>query len=129
MAAAGWEGHLQRAPVGVLVLGALLFLLGAGLVLGGAYLGISRPDAGLLPWVAALLVGPLLFYASLHLVRLTPWAWLAMVLVLVLLLISSVVRAVVSPQEPLSPLFEGVVEGAVLIYLARPHVRAAFGRA
>ena len=39
-----WEQALRRAPLGVVVLGTILGLLGAGSLLGGIYLGIARPD-------------------------------------------------------------------------------------
>lgn len=124
-----WNETIRRAPVGVLVMAGALCFLAAGLVLGGSYLALSTSDAG---WVAITTIfaaGPLLLYVGLHLLRLTRWAWLAMVMLLLLLLLSSVARMIVSPEAGLSPVGEMIVEAAVLFYLWRPAVRAAFGRA
>lgn len=125
---ASWGETMQRAPLGILAMGALLCFLAAGLVLGGSYLALSRADAGWVAWAAVLVAGPALLYLGLHLTRLTPWAWLAMVLLLVLLLGSSIVRAVVEPDAGVSPLGEIAVELGILGYLARRPVRRAFGR-
>ena len=61
-------------------------------------------------------------------VRLTHWAWLAMVLVLALLFASSAWRLWVSPPPPVVPLVEMTLELACLAYLSRPRVRGAFAR-
>lgn len=125
---ASWADLIRRAPVGVLVMGGLLSFLAAGFVLGGSYLGLSRADAGWVPWVAVLFAGPVLLYFGLHLLKLTPWAWLATVLLLVLLFASSIARAVLAPETGFSPFGEMVVEAGWLLYLWRPSVRQAFGR-
>lgn len=124
-----WTEAMRRAPVGILAMGALLCFLAAGLVLGGSYLALSRADAGWVPWAAVLVAGPALLYLGLHLTRLTSWAWLAMVLLFVLLLGSSIFRALTEPAAGVSPLGEIGVELAVLAYLARRPIRRAFGRA
>lgn len=124
----GWSGVLRRAPLGVTVLGALLFLLGAGLVVGGVFLALSRREAGWVPWAAALLAGPAVIYMALHLLRLSRWAWLTMVLLVMLLLASSLVRVLAAPGELVAPLAEIAVELALLLYLGRAPVRRAFGR-
>ncbi|HET7321109.1 MAG TPA: hypothetical protein VFI96_01350 [Longimicrobiaceae bacterium] len=119
---------LRRAPLGVLVLGALLGFLGGAVFVVGSYLALSRREAGWMAWGAALAVGPLLLYMAVQLTRLARWAWLAMVLLLVLLAGSSAVRLVITPDIPMAPLGELAAEGLALLYLLRPHVRRAFGR-
>lgn len=121
-------GELFRgAPLGVLILCAILFFLGAGLVLGGFYLALARRDAGWMPWVVALVVGPTALYLALHLLRLTSWAWLTAVALVALLGASSLLRALGSPDSPVAPLVELGVEAVCLLYLLRPSVRRAFG--
>lgn len=126
-ATAGWAELIRGAPLGILILCALLFFLGSGLVLGGVYLAIARGDTGWVAWAMALLVGPVALYLALHLLRRTSWAWLAMVALLGLLLCSSVVRLLASPESPLSIAAELLAEILCLVYLVRPPVRAAFG--
>jgi hypothetical protein len=123
----GWAALIRGAPLGVLILCALLFLLGAGLVLGGFFLAIARENPGWVPWTMSLAIGPTALYLALHLLRRTPWAWSATVGLLGLLLASSAIRAVSSPG--LAPAAELAVEAALLLYLARRPVRQAFGRA
>lgn len=126
--AAIWEQWLRRAPLGVLVLSTTLGLLGSGFVLGGIYLGLTRPDVGWAVWIGTLAVGPLTLYVGIRLLSLAAWTWTTMMLLLVLLLASSCVRAVFTPGTPTVPLFEIAVELLALGYLARPAVRRAFGR-
>ena len=128
VASSSWAESMRRAPVGVLAMGGVLCFLAAGLVLGGAYLALSRPDSGWVSWAAVLIAGPGLLYLGLHLTRLTPWAWLAVMLLLVLLIASSVGRLLAEPEAGLSPLFEVAVEVLVALYLMRRPVRRAFGR-
>lgn len=128
MSRSSWADAMRQAPVGVLAMGGVLCFLAAGLVVGGAYLALSRPDAGWVSWAAVLIAGPGLLYLGLHLTRLTPWAWRAVVLLLVLLIASSVVRAVTEPGAGASPIGEIAVELLVLVYLVRRPVRRAFGR-
>lgn len=123
-----WEEWLRRAPTGVLVLSTVLGLLGSGFVIGGFYLGLSRPDMGWAVWVGALLVGPLTLYVGIRLLSLASWTWSTMILLLALLLVSSAIRVVLTPGTPTVPLGEIVLEMAALAYLARPSVRRAFGR-
>ena len=122
-----WQ-RVRRAPFGVLALGAALVLLGAGFMLGGVYLAVSRPAAGWMPWAAALAVGPLLLYVALHLVRLSRWAWLALTALTALLLASALARLLLATRGPFAPLPELLVEAGTLAYLARPAIRRAFGR-
>jgi hypothetical protein len=114
--------------VGVLAIGFALLLLGSGFVLGGLYLELSRGGGGWMPWLAILAVGPLLLYISSHVLRLSRWAWLALVGLGGLLLASALVRLLLAGPHPLAPLTEMAVEAGVLGYLTRPRIRRAFGR-
>lgn len=127
-APSGWQALIRSAPLGVLVLSALLFFLGAGLVLAGVYFGIARGDTGWVPWTMALAVGPTALYLALHLLRRTGWAWTALVALFALLLVSSAVRAVSAPGLAVSSAVELALEGLILLYLTRRPVRGAFGR-
>jgi hypothetical protein len=118
----------RPTPAGIAVLAMALCLLAAGFVFGGAYLALARADTGWVAWAAALVVGPLLIYVALHLVLLTRWAWLVMVLLLGLLLTSSIIRAAREPGIPVAPGVEVVIELGLLGYLFRRSVRQAFGR-
>lgn len=119
------HADLRRTPAGVLILAALLALFGAALVLGAVYLALARRDVGWVVWASALAVGPLTLYVALHLARRTHWAWLALVMVLVMLLASSVWRLLAAPGLAISPIAEIIAELAALVYLLRPRVRAA----
>jgi hypothetical protein len=123
---AGWVAGLRLVPPGVLVVAGVLGLLGAGLVLSAAYLTLARGGVGWVPVVAGAGAGPVAIYVALHLLRGTHWAWLAVVLVTVLLLASSLWRLVAAPPPPVAPLGEIAVELLALGYLLRPRVRAAF---
>jgi hypothetical protein len=119
------HAELRRTPAGMLVLAALLALFGAGLVLGAAYVALARRDVSWVVWASALAVGPLTLYVALHLARRTHWAWLALVMVLVMLLASSAWRLVAAAGLALSPIAEIASEVLALAYLLRPGVRAA----
>jgi hypothetical protein len=119
---------LRRAPIGILVLGFGLLLLGAGFIAAGLYLAFTRADTGWMPWVVALGFGPALLYVAHHVVRLARWTWPALLGGCLLLLASAVVRLLLDGLNPLAPLAEIVVEAGILFYLTRPRVRAAFGR-
>lgn len=125
--APGWAELIRGAPMGVLILCAILFFIGAGFVLAGFFLAFARADSGWMVWTMALVLGPVVLYLAVHLLLLTSWAWLAMVALLGLLVASSVVRAVGSPDVLLAPLGELVVEALCLYYLARRPTRRAFG--
>ena len=124
-----WSALIRSAPLGVLILCAVLFFLGAGLVLGGLYLAFARRDTGWVAWAMALCTGPVAIYLALHLLRLTSWAWLALVTLVGLLFVSSAVRAFGSPETRVSPMVEMAVEVLCLVYLTRPSVRRSFGTA
>lgn len=124
----GSGAWLRRAPLGILVVGFALLLLGAGFVAGGVYLGLARADTGWVAWGGAVVIGPLLFYVAVHLLRLSSWAWLALVGLMALLLASALARFLLAGPHPLAPLLEMCVEIVLLVYLTRPSVRRAFGR-
>lgn len=127
--AAVWERRLREAPLGVLVLSMMLGVLGAGIMVAGVYLGLARPGAGWAVWLGAGAIGPLILFVGIRLLSLASWTWGMLVVLLVLLLISSCARAVLTPGVlPTVPAVEIVVEVAALAYLASPRVRRAFGR-
>lgn len=127
--AAVWEQQIREAPLGVLVLSMVLGLLGAGIMIAGVYLGLSRPGAGWGVWLGAVAAGPLILFVGLRLLSLAPWTWATLVMLLVLLLISSCIRAVMTPGIiPAVPAVEIALELLALLYLATPAVRRAFGR-
>ncbi|HET8656554.1 MAG TPA: hypothetical protein VFL93_13625, partial [Longimicrobiaceae bacterium] len=99
-----------------------------GFLIAGVYLAVARADVARLAAGAAIVVGPLVVYVALSLVRLAHWAWLAMVLLLALLLGSSVARLLYSPGFPTESIGEIAVESAALLYLSRRRIRGAFGR-
>lgn len=118
---------LGRAPIGVAALAMVLALLGAGLLLGGAYLATVRRELSWIVHASALALGPIVLYFAVQLLRLARWTWLAMILLLVLLAASSAFRASVSGGLPTASVLELVVEAVLLAYLARRPVRRAFG--
>lgn len=122
-----WEELIRGAPLGVLIVCSLLFFLGAGFVLGGFYLAMAGSAAGWLPWVMTGVVGPVTLYLALHLLRLTPWSWLALVVLTVLLTGSTLVRLVGSSGSLVSLLVELALETVSLVYLMRPAIRRTFG--
>lgn len=123
-----WESWLRSAPTGVVVLSTLLGLVGSGLALSGLYLALARRDVGWAVWGAALVVGPLVVFVAVRLLSLAAWTWSTMILLLVLLLISSGIRLVVTPGVALVPIVEMLVEAGAIAYLARRGVRDAFRR-
>lgn len=120
-----WIRFIRGAPAGLLALSALLAVVGGGLVAGGVYFAFWRPGGGWIPVAIGLVGGPLAIYVARNLLRLRHWAWLVMVLLTLLLLLSSVWRLAVAPGLPVSPLVETIVEILVLAYLGRPRLRAA----
>jgi hypothetical protein len=95
---------------------------------GGIYLALTREDGGWMAWLAALAVGPLILYIAVHVIRLSHWAWLALVGLAALLIASAVIRLFFQGPHPVVPLVEIAIEAASLLYLTRPRVRQAFGR-
>jgi hypothetical protein len=128
LAEPAWSELLRAPPKGVLIISAMLAVLGAGFVLGSAYLAFAHPQVGWLTLATGALAGPLTLYVAVHLLRLTHWAWLALVLLIGLLMLSSIWRLLVSPPPPVAPIAELALEIAALAYLLRKDVRGAFVR-
>lgn len=121
-----WARVFRRAPIGVLVISALLFFVGAGFVIGAVVFALSGGGGGWVAWLSLLGAGPLLVYVSLSFVLLRPRSWYIIVSLLGLLTASSLTRAVTAAEPPVSPLVEVVVEVLSIVYLTRPRVRRAF---
>ena len=122
-----WPDVFRKAPIGVLVLGALLFFLGAGLLLAGTFFLLAGRGGSWLTW-ATLAAGPLAVYVALSFVLLRKRAWMVVTAVLVLLATSALLRLFWTPGVPVSPAAEMIAAVAMLLYLRRPRVREAFGR-
>lgn len=122
-----WGAAFRRAPIGVLILAALLFFTGAGLTLAGIFYLLAGEEESVLLWLVLLPVGPLMIYVALLLASLHPRAWPIMISLLVLMIISSAARVVLADAMPWAPLAELLFEGVALAYLRRPRVRRAFG--
>lgn len=118
---------IRSTPLGILLVAALFAMIGLGTIVAGFYLMIERGSLTLWASIVALVIGPTILYMTYHMVRRSHWAWTALVCLVGLLLVSSVVRLVVSPS-PVSPIGEIVVELLLLFYLTRPKMRANFGR-
>lgn len=120
--------NVRRAPLGIVVVATLLLILGVGLVAGGAYLLLYDPTATAWAALSALVLGPATLYLTYHLVQLAPWTWLALVILIALLTLSTFIRGIVSPGIPIPAVIELLFEAGVLAYLTREPVRRAFGR-
>jgi hypothetical protein len=123
-----WGDIFRNAPIGVLVIGFLLLLVGVGFILGGTMFAVSGRGRGWPVWLVLFGVGPLVIYVALHFVSGRGWAWLTIVVVLLLMLLSAAVRLFTAVVFPVVPLAEIVVSGAIMAYLLRPRVRSVFGR-
>jgi hypothetical protein len=110
----------------VTVLAALFGIIGGGMLLGGIYFSLSEPAPGWMPLLTGVVFGPLAIYLAYHLLRLTHWAWLTLLILTVLLLGSSIARAAAGPPIAKQPLVEIALELGLLLYLRRPAVRGAF---
>jgi len=111
----------------VLVASAVLALTGVGFVAGAGYLALAR-GVGWVPLAAGLVLGPLTVYVAVHLLRGTHWAWLAVVLLLLLLLASSIWRLTAAEALDTVPIVEIAFEILGLGYLTRRPVRQSFAR-
>jgi hypothetical protein len=125
---ADWTARFRAAPIGVLALAGVLVLLGAALLVAGAFNLLLRDGSGWIAWVCALLAGPLAVYFGVRLAGLARWSWLAVMILFSLLLASSLSRAFLTPAFLGRAAGEIVLEGFVLLYFGRVPVRAAFGR-
>ncbi|CAN5725909.1 hypothetical protein BH23GEM3_BH23GEM3_08380 [soil metagenome] len=126
--ARSWPELFGRAPIGVLVLGSILFLVGAGLIVGGAVFAIRQGLENWPVWGGLMLAGPVVVYAALHFIACTRWTWLAVVLMLAMIAGTAAVRAVRAEEVPIAPAAEILVSLGSLVYLNRPRVRQVFGR-
>lgn len=120
------QSAFARAPTGVLVIGTLLLLFGAGLIFTAVVLLISGRPVGWLLWSGLLASGPLAMYLALSFIHGRRWAWVTVTAILILLLVSATVRALASPEIPIAPFGEILVSLGCLAYLARAHVRRGF---
>jgi hypothetical protein len=120
--------QLSRVPLGVLLIAALFAILSAGSLLGGLYLLFLDGSIGAWAAVMALLAAPLSLYFAMRLTSLAPWTWMALVVLIWFLFLSSVLRFVATPGLVIAQLGEIVLEVSAAYYLLRPSVRAAFGR-
>lgn len=108
------------------MLATLFAIVGGGMVVGGAYYTLSESDAGWMPLATGIVLGPLSLYTAYHLLRLTHWGWLTLLILILLLLASSLLRAFMSASVATALIAELAVEAAILLYLLRPSVRRAF---
>lgn len=115
-----------RLPLGISLIAALLAMLGLASIGAGTYVLIATERGN--PWLvaSALAAGPAILYLAYQLFRLAPWTWRTLIAVLVLLLLSSIIRLVVTPGLQVAPLSEIVIEIGSLFYLTRPRVRGRF---
>lgn len=128
-------------PVGITVIGILQVLLGTLLLLIGAALlafqdqiagELARPAIPLDRTLIDVLGGTLIFAGLLAwlfaygLFRLKPWAWWASLVLQVLSVLSTISAG---QQGPLQLLIGLLIPGAIIFYLFRPPVRAAFVKA
>jgi hypothetical protein len=123
-----WAEVFRTAPIGVLVIGFLLLVIGLGFLLGGTVYVVSGRGAGWPIWLMLFGAGPLVIYVAVHFVSRQGWAWITIVAMLFLILLSAALRAATASVFPVMPLAEILLCAAAIAYLLRPRVRGAFGR-
>jgi hypothetical protein len=123
-----WGEVFRTAPIGVLVLGFLLLVVGAGLILGGAIFAFSGGPRSWPIWVVLFGAGPLAIYLALQFVSGRGWAWVAVVAMLLMSAAASALRVFDAAVFPLAPLAEILLSLAAVAYLMRPRVRQSFDR-
>ncbi len=122
-----WTHSLRRAPLGVLVLGTLLFFAGGSLLVGGVYLAAAGKLSSVMIPLLAAIGGGLAAYVALKFLLLRRRAWSAAVVLLILLALYAGARAVMNPVPlPIYPLGEMAFEVVALVYLTRRSVRELF---
>lgn len=129
----------EGRPTGVTILAVLTALGGVGplaygfiSIIGSAATLLSSADSPALPvlviGVIYLGIAAVYFVVAWALFGLRPWAWVAAVVVtaggVLLNVVAGLTGNVGWPQVVLA----SIVPAIVLVYLLRPHVRAAFGR-
>lgn len=124
----GTEVGRFRLPLGITLLAALLAILGVGSVGAATFVLLATENANIWLVATAVAAGPAILYLSFQLLKLAPWTWRTLTLVLVLLTLSSIVRLVVTPGLAIAPVAEILAEAGGLYYLTRPRVRRLFGR-
>ena len=114
---------MRSIPLGILIVTAALAMIGLGAAGGGLYLLVTR-DAPT-PWAAIVLLvlAPATLYLAYHLYALRRWAWLALLLLTGLMLVSSLFRLALTPGLVVAPIVELVVELGLLRYLTLPRIR------
>jgi hypothetical protein len=117
----------RGAPLGILLIAAILAVIGIGSVSVGLYLALADGVPSLWAGLIAIVVGPTILYLAYHLLSLTRWAWIALLVVTGLLFVSSLVRIAVTPEFPVVALMEIIAELALAYYLTRGRLRGKFG--
>ena len=126
---------MRNRPVGVVILSALAIVTGIislcgglgsifsfGLGFIGSLFGISEP-AGLIPGLYGLLWGGLALFFGYGLWNLRPWARMGTMILQGINLVYAV-AAIFTP--PHVPWFSAILAVAILWYMTRPSIRAAF---
>ena len=123
-----------RRPMGITIL-AIVALLGGvlNLLVGSDLLGIGGATAasslGTIAGIVLVLTGIVNFAVAYGYWRLEPWAWLLGVVTWVAAIVSSVLQYMNDNTILVSMAISVIIAVLVLVYLFRPQVRAAFGRA
>jgi hypothetical protein len=117
----------RTAPLGILLIAAVLAVIGVGSVTVGVYLALSDGVPSLWAGTIALVVAPTILYLAYHLLSLARWAWVALLVVTGLLFVSSLVRIAVTPEFPVAATLEIVAELVLAFYLTRAGIRGKFG--
>ena len=107
-----------------------LAVVGIGLGASGAAPGAVKYDAGTLAYAAIwdAVLGILFLVFGIGAFRLKKWAWTAGVAALVLEIVRNIAGFFISGVGPFA-VITSVIAVLLLVYLFRPNVRAAFGRA
>jgi hypothetical protein len=115
----------RERPAGVAVVAVLMALAGlAPLITTVATLGRGAPPLEIL---LNLLFAAVMLYVAWGLWRLNPSAWPLALLIQALNGVLAVITIVAAPRL-IPPWISLVISAVVIVYLTRPHVRAAFGR-
>jgi hypothetical protein len=128
----------MNRPTGVTVLSILAFIAGAFTLIAGLLLTLMGTAIGSMggPVFAAigafagvifLVLGALYFLVGFGLWTLKPWAWMLTVILCGIGLALNLVQAL--SGDVVGGTFGLIVNGFVLWYMMRPHVKTAFGRA
>ncbi|MEX2583232.1 MAG: hypothetical protein WD766_08150 [Gemmatimonadota bacterium] len=118
---------LRGTPFGILLMAAVFAMIALTAMAGGVYLAFFGSSGSVLVGVLAVVAGPAILYLCYHLVQMSRWAWLAVLVLVALLFLSSVARVAVTPTVQISSLAEILIELVIAYYLTRPGLRRAFG--